>query len=84
MGYRIGEVAGFLDITPDTIRYYEKEGIIHPTKNPLNGYREYSFEDITRLSDVLFYRNVDFSIGDIRKTCFSKSLSSWRSSVAMT
>ena len=67
MGYRIGEVAGFLDITPDTIRYYEKEGIIHPTKNPLNGYREYSFEDITRLSDVLFYRDVDFSIGDIRQ-----------------
>jgi len=67
MGYRIGEVAGFLDITPDTIRFYEKEGIIRPTKNPLNGYREYSFEDITRLSDVLFYRNVDFSIGDIRQ-----------------
>jgi DNA-binding transcriptional MerR regulator len=66
MGYRIGEVAGFLDITTDTIRFYEKEGIIRPTKNPLNGYREYSFEDITRLSDVLFYRNVDFSIGDIR------------------
>jgi DNA-binding transcriptional MerR regulator len=67
MGYHIGEVAGFLDITPDTIRFYEKEGIIRPTKNPLNGYREYSFEDITRLSDILFYRNVDFSIGDIRK-----------------
>jgi DNA-binding transcriptional MerR regulator len=67
MGYRIGEVAGFLDITPDTIRFYEKEGIIRPKKNPLNGYREYSFEDITRLSDILFYRNVDFSIGDIRQ-----------------
>lgn len=67
MGYRIGEIAGFLDITPDTIRFYEKEGIIKPSKNPINGYREYSFEDITRLSDILFYRNVDFSIGDIRK-----------------
>jgi len=67
MGYHIGEVASFLDITPDTIRFYEKEGIISPTKNPINGYREYSFEDISRLSDILFYRNVDFSIGDIRK-----------------
>lgn len=67
MGYHIGEVASFLDITPDTIRFYEKEGIIRPTKNPVNGYREYSFEDISRLSDILFYRNVDFSIGDIRK-----------------
>ena len=67
MGYHIGEVASFLDITPDTIRFYEKEGIIRPTKNPINGYREYSFEDISRLSDILFYRNVDFSIGDIRK-----------------
>lgn len=67
MGYHIGEVAGFLDITPDSIRFYEKEGIIRPKKNPANGYREYSFEDISRLSDILFYRNVDFSIGDIRK-----------------
>lgn len=67
MGYHIGEIASFLDITPDTIRFYEKEGIIHPVKNPVNGYREYGFEDISRLSDILFYRNVDFSIGDIRK-----------------
>jgi DNA-binding transcriptional MerR regulator len=67
MGYHIGEVAGFLDITPDTIRFYEKEGIIRPYKNKENGYREYGFEDISRLSDILFYRNVDFSIGDIRK-----------------
>lgn len=67
MAYHIGEVASFLDITPDTIRFYEKEGIIRPTKSPVNGYREYSFDDISRLSDILFYRNVDFSIGDIRK-----------------
>lgn len=66
MGYRIGQVADFLNITADTIRFYEKEGIIHPVKNPDNGYREYSFEDISRLSDILFYRDVDFSISDIR------------------
>lgn len=67
MGYHIGEVADFLDITADTIRYYEKEGIIRPQKNPENGYREYRFEDISRLSDILFYRDVDFSITDIQK-----------------
>ena len=67
MGYRIGEVSRFLDITPDTIRFYEKEGIIRPFKNAVNGYREYGFEDISRLSDILFYRNVDFSIGDIQR-----------------
>ncbi len=67
MGYHIGEVADFLDITADTIRYYEKEGIIHPQKNPENGYREYRFADISRLSDILFYRDVDFSITDIQK-----------------
>lgn len=66
MGYHIGQVAGFLNITADTIRFYEKEGIIHPAKNPVNGYREYSFEDISRLSDILFYRDVDFTISDIR------------------
>ena len=67
MSYQIGEVTKFLGITADTLRYYEKEGIVTPCRNPENGYREYSFEDIFLLSDVMFYRSVDMSLEEIRK-----------------
>ncbi len=67
MKYKIGEVSKFLGISADTIRYYEKEGIINPGKNIDNGYRVYSFEDIFRLSDILFYRDVELNIREIRE-----------------
>lgn len=74
MSYQIGEVTKFLGITADTLRYYEKEGIVTPCRNPENGYREYSFEDIFLLSDVMFYRSVDMSLEEIRGICSGKNL----------
>jgi DNA-binding transcriptional MerR regulator len=67
MQYSIGEVANFLNVTTDTLRYYEKEGILQPAKNQDSGYRQYSFEDVFMLSDVLFYRNVGMSLAEIRQ-----------------
>lgn len=32
--YKIGEVSNFLDISIETLRYYEKMGIVSPRKDP--------------------------------------------------
>jgi len=65
MIYSIGQVAKLFGISVESIVYYEKEGLIHPSKNPNNGYREFTINDIVALSDILFYRNVDISIKEI-------------------
>ena len=52
--YKIGEVANILGVSADTIRYYEKAGIVYSKKDSSNGYRYFTPADIYALLDVLF------------------------------
>ena len=58
MSFNLNEVAAFLDLNPDTIRYYVREGLISPAKNAENNYREFSSEDVLKISDIRFYRYI--------------------------
>lgn len=60
----IGDVAQLFNISSDTLRYYEKEGILSPKKDS-NGYRKYGMDDIIRLLDIMFYRGLDIAVKDI-------------------
>lgn len=62
MRYRIGEVADFFGLTKEGVRYYEKKGIIRPTREEQTGYRYYEREEITRLKQIRFYQSMGFSI----------------------
>ncbi len=64
--WTIGEVAKLFDVSTDTLRYYEKIGIISPHKSDENGYRYYSYDEIVVLMDILFFRNMELSVKDIR------------------
>ena len=44
--YKIHEVAEYLGLTPTAIRHYEQKGLIHIEKDPDNGYRMFSDEDM--------------------------------------
>ena len=39
--FLIGEVSEYLGVSRDTLRYYEKDGLIGPVKRTDNGYRNY-------------------------------------------
>lgn len=49
-----------------TIRYYEKEGFIRPSRQE-NGYREYSQEDLDQLLKIKLLRKLGVSLETIRK-----------------
>lgn len=53
-------------LTKKAIKYYESEGLIQPTKNSENNYREYSQEDIVKLNLIGALRALDVSISEIR------------------
>ena len=56
MAYKIGEVAKLLGISSETVRYYEREGVIQSQKiDQESGYRYYEALDITAIT-VLRYR----------------------------
>ena len=54
-----GEFAKLCQTTRDTLRYYDKMGILTPMKNEENGYRYYSHKQITTFYFINFYRALD-------------------------
>lgn len=64
---RIKEAEEQLNIDRATIRFYEKEGLFVTWKNPLNGYRDYSEDNIETLKKIIFLRDLDVAIEDIKK-----------------
>ncbi len=65
-GLQRGELAGRTGCNPETVRYYEKIGLLtEPPRSP-NGYRSYDDSQITRLRFILRGRELGFSIDEIR------------------
>ena len=64
---RVRELAEDLAISSDTVRYYTRIGLLKPTKNTDNGYREFDDADRSRLYFVLGARRLGFSIADIKQ-----------------
>jgi DNA-binding transcriptional MerR regulator len=61
--YSIGELSREFSITPRTIRFYESERLIAPTRN--GSRRIYSRRDRVRLSIILRGKNLGFSLEEI-------------------
>ena len=72
--YKISQIARLLGLSSDTIRFYEKKGLVHPATNPDNQYREYDLNNILELLDIIYYRHLDISLNDIQSICTSGSI----------
>lgn len=62
---RINELENALNVSRANIRFYEKEGLLNPSRKE-NGYREYSETDVAVLKKIIIYRKLGISIQDIR------------------
>lgn len=56
MGLTIKEVGEKFDIPPETLRYYEKVGVIPPVTRTAGGIRDYQEEDITWVENAKCFR----------------------------
>jgi len=65
--WSIGEVAKLFDVSTDTLRYYEKADLLPVHKQYHNGYRYYSYEEIVLLMDILFFRNMEIPVKEIKQ-----------------
>ena len=60
----IKDVETLLDIPRATVRFYEKEGLISPTREG-NGYRDYSDEDVEKLKKIIILRKIGLPVEEI-------------------
>jgi Cd(II)/Pb(II)-responsive transcriptional regulator len=64
---RIGELAERAVIKVDTVRYYEKAGLLPlPPRRP-NGYRDYGTGHLERLAFIRHCRALDMPLDDVRQ-----------------
>lgn len=63
--YSIKDVTNTFGLSRSTILYYEKLGIICSKKNPNNGYRIYSHDEINRLKECVCLKNMGYSIKEV-------------------
>lgn len=63
----ISQVASVVGVRTDTIRYYERVGLLPlPDRSP-NGYRAYGEEDVERLRFIRGAQRLGLKLGDIRE-----------------
>lgn len=67
MDYSTGEVAKKLGITKDSLRYYEKEGLLPPIKRDSSGHRAFSESDVEWIFLIRCLRDTDMQISKIKK-----------------
>lgn len=63
---KINEVQEIVGITKKNIRFYEDEGLIKPSRNKENGYRDYSLQDVEELKKIKLLRKLAVPIEEIR------------------
>lgn len=63
--YTSGEFARMANVTIRTIRFYDKQGILKPSKVSEAGYRLYTDEDFGRLQKILSLKYLGFSLEEI-------------------
>ena len=63
---KIGEAAAASGCHLETIRYYERVGLLTKAKRRANGYREYRREEVERLRFIARGRELGFSLEEIR------------------
>ncbi len=66
MGYTIKLAAEKTHLSPNTLRYYEKEGLLLNVARTKSGIRSYSDQDLELLGLISCLKNTDMSIRQIR------------------
>ena len=64
---QIGQMAKKLGVKADTLRFYEKNGLLQPSTRSETGYRYYSDSDFQRAMFILRCKRVGFTLADIKE-----------------
>lgn len=62
----IGELADSVGVPSQTIRFYEREGLLSPTRREANGYRVFDTATLHRLRFIRIAQTAGLTLGEIR------------------
>jgi len=65
--YTVKKLASLAGVSVRTLHYYDELGLLKPRYRQENGYRHYDEDSIIRLQQIMFFRELGFSLDEIRK-----------------
>ncbi|HEY9429693.1 MAG TPA: heavy metal-responsive transcriptional regulator [Gemmatimonadaceae bacterium] len=65
--FTIGELAGAVGVNVQTVRYYERRGLLPKPKRRASGYREYLATDVARLEFIRRAQALGFTLSEIEQ-----------------
>lgn len=71
--YTTGEVSKLCHISMRTVQYYDKYNLVKPSQISEGGRRLYSYDDIRKIEIILLYKEVGFSLKEIKKIIMNKN-----------
>lgn len=77
--YKISELAQLSGVSTRTLRYYDEIDLLKPAQVGDNGYRAYGREQVDRLQEILFYRQLGMPLEEIRNLLTAPSYDRERS-----
>src|SRR5918911_2010656 len=63
--YTVGRVAALSGVTIRTLHHYDQIGLLSPGGRSAAGFRIYEDSDLERLQQILFYRELGFTLNEI-------------------
>ncbi len=72
MTYTVHQLATLSGVSVRTLHYYDSIGLLSPARVRPNGYREYEEPELLTLQQILFFRELDFPLEEIKKIMHSK------------
>lgn len=73
MSYTVNKLAKLSGVSVRTLHFYDEIGLLKPAYYGENNYRYYEEEQLLLLQQILFYRELGFSLNEIREILSSKS-----------
>ena len=67
MAYSIHQLAKLADISVRTLHHYDAIGLLRPVRSPRNSYRKYEEKDLLKLQQILFFRELEFPLLEIKQ-----------------
>ncbi len=64
--FTVKQLSKLAGVTPRTLHHYDTIGLLKPSRVGENGYRYYGEESLLHLQQILFYRELDLPLEEIR------------------
>jgi MerR family transcriptional regulator, thiopeptide resistance regulator len=73
MKYTVHKLAQLAGITVRTLHHYDQIGLLKPSFSGSNGYRYYEEKELLKLQQILFFRELEFSLEQIKEIMDSET-----------